>query len=329
MALVASLAVAGTAQALKLPLLPLARGHVRVLLGAQPYWMPVSGRTTLTLLAGPATRRQKALNAYIALHRAGQSCAASAKGDTASKLTFTSFFSGANVLPPVNPLAPNGGGERGVAAASEAVTVRQRGTVRACVWLAKQPATRTRAIVQQIPLLDGLFAASVAALPAGLHGAPTSFSLDGFSVGSGFRYRVTSTVCGASTTDQMQSVASETQATELVSIGSGNCPSDTWAFSFTTPKGRSRGSISYALADFTATPWVIGHLGACDLTGATATTLAAARAFVAGVGCRVGRVLTQPYDKAVPRGMVSMVQVDGGVAQIAPPGTTVDLVVDG
>jgi hypothetical protein len=322
--------IVGSAAARTLPLLPLARGQVRVLLGDSPYWLPVSGRATqLSLLAGPARGGQRGLNAYVALQSDAQRCAASARSDRGAKLTFAAFFSGRSLLPAQSPLAPDGGAERGVYAATASTTVRQRGQVRACIWIARKPTARTRPIIQEIPLLNGLFAASVAALPGGHRGAPSSYSADGVYVLKPFSYDVATTVCGTTTTDPRQSVAAGAQASELVAIGSGDCATDASTFSFFGAGGRSLGQLSYTVAQASARPFVVAHLGACDLNGAAATTLAAAESYIGAVGCRVGRILRSPYDKALARGAVAEVQVDGGIAQIAPLGTTVDLVVDG
>jgi hypothetical protein len=213
--------------------------------------------------------------------------------------------------------------------ANASTTVAQRGQARACVWLASAPRTNTRPVVQEIPLLNGLFAASVAALPDGQAGPPTSYSVDAVDVLRPFSYGVATTVCGATTSDPRQHVAVGEPASDSVTIGSGNCPADASTFSFFAAGGRSLGRLTYTLADASASPPIVAHAGACDLNGAAATTLPAAEAYVGAVGCRVGRLLRAPYDKTLPRGYVTEAQVDGGIAQIAPPGTKVDLVLDG
>ncbi len=330
--MLASLLVLGSGSAAlgrTLPLLPLAHGQVRVLLGDSPYWLPVSGATELSLIAGPTRGSGKGLNAYVALQSDAQGCARSAGADHGRMLTFPSFFSGRFLLPRLSALAPNGGAERGIHLAQTSATITQRGRVRACVWIAPKPTTNTRPVVQEIPLLNGLFAASAAALPDGSTGPPSSYSVDGIYVGRALRFDVATTVCGLTTHDPSQSVAVGDRASESITIGSGDCPADASTFSFFATGGRSLGKLTYTLADAAASPLVVGHLGACDLNGAAATTLAAAQTYVGAVGCRVGRLLRAPYDHAFPRGYVTEAQVDGGIAEIAPRGTKVDLVVDG
>jgi hypothetical protein len=329
LALALPLGTAGSALARTLPLLPLAHGQVRVLLGDSPYWLPVSGATGLSLLAGSPRGSGSGLNAYIALQSDAQPCARSANADHGRKLTFNGFFSARFRLPRLSPLAPTGGAQRGVYMAQASTTVAQHGRVRACIWIAPQPTSNARPAVQEIPLLNGLFAASVAALPDGQAGPPSSYSVDAVDVLKPFSYRVSTTVCGTTTSDPRQSVAAGDQASASVTIGSGNCPADASTFSFSAARGRSLGKLIYTVADAGASPLVVAHLGACDLNGAAPTTQAAAKAYVAAVGCRVGRLLRAPRDKSLPRGYVSEVQVDGGIAQIAPRGTKVDLVING
>ena len=320
---------AGSSAGRTLPLLPLARGEVRVLLGDSPYWLPVSGPTELSLLAGPPRGSGSGLNAYVALQSDAQGCAGSASADHGRKLTFAGFFSGRFRLPRQSALAPTGGAEPGVYMAHAAATIAQHGRVRACVWIAPRPTSNARPAVQEIPLLNGLFAASVAALPDGQAGPSSTYSLDAVDVLRPFSYGVATTVCGATTRDPRQSVAAGDPASESLSLGSGNCPTDATTFSFFAAGGHSLGRLTYPLADAGAGPPVVVHLGACDLNAAAATTLAAARTYVAAVGCQVGRILKAPYDKALPRGYVTEAQVDGGIAQIAPRGTKIDLVLDG
>jgi hypothetical protein len=70
-------------------------------------------------------------------------------------------------------------------------------------------------------------------------------------------------------------------------------------------------------------------VGGCDLNGVGGLSLGDARRYVSAVGCRVARVLTAPHSSTVPRGDATAAQVDGGIAPVAPPGTSVDLVVNG
>ncbi len=330
LAVLTSFGLAGSALGRTLPLLPLARGQIRVLLGDSPYWLPVSGTSTgLSLLSGPPRGSGRGLNAYVALQSDRQGCAGSANADHGRKLTFASFYSGRSRLPRLSALAPTGGAERGVYMAQASTTVTQRGRVRACVWLASQPSANTRPVVQEIPLLNGLFAASVAALPTGQAGPPSSYAVDAVDVQKPFSYGVSTTVCGVTTRDPRQQVAVGEPASDSVTIGSGNCPADASTFSFFAAGGRSLGRLTYTMADASASAPVIAHAGACDLNAVAGTTLAAAQTYVAAVGCRVGRLLKAPYDKTLPRGYVTEAQVDGGIAQIAPRGTKVDLVLDG
>jgi hypothetical protein len=326
--LVALLALPGGALARRLPLLPLGRGQLTVLLGQTAQWQPEAGAAqTLTLIGGaPRSRHAGGLNAYVALQSASRACAGSARADHARLLTIGGFYRSGNLVRRGSALAPDGGAGRGAHAASaDAGVLHERGSVRACVWLARQPGARARPTSQLIPLLNGLFAAAVWPTPAPARG----YSLDAGAVGTGFSYSVSSVVCGSPHSGSRTRVAAGDEAADTISIGSLDCPTDGSSFNFFGSGGSALGAIVYTAAEAVGSPAVIGHLGGCDLDGLAGMSLAAARRYVAAVGCRTGRVLTAPFDSSLARGLVAEAQVDGGQATLAPAGTAVDLVTDG
>jgi hypothetical protein len=328
LAVLIATAAASTAGATQL--LPLARGQLRVLLGPSGEWQPQAGLPlTLTLLAGPPrTRHAQSLRAFVAIQPVGQSCARSPAGDHHRLLDLGAIYrDGTLVANQSSPLAPLGGATRGVHAASvNGVELSGKASsVLACTWLDTTARKPARATAQQIPLLGGLFAAAVWAA-----GTPASaYSLDALSVGNGFAYQTSSEFCGRTSNGPQASVPAGHEAALQVSITSIDCPVDGSTFTFVGPGGTALGTIQYTLTNANAVPAVIGHAGACDLAGVAGMSVAAARRYVATVGCSVGRVLTAPADGALARGTVTAAQVDGGIAPIAPDGTKVDLVTDG
>ena len=321
--------LAAPAGALAAKLLPLRPGELTVLLGQSGEWQPQSGSPlTLTLLAGPArSRRDLGLTAFVALQPTSKACAASPAADRGAAVDMGPIYSSATVVGPGNPLAPDGGAARDVHAASVGgIVVGVTGhSVKACTWLDSSATQRARATAQEIPLLNGLFAAAVWPTPAG--GAVAGYALDAESVGNAFSYDLSAAFCGTNSTTHGGHFASGDEASYQVSISSIDCPTDGSDFSFSGPGGSSLGSISYTVSD--AHSATIGHLGGCDLDGVGGLSLGSARHYVAAVGCHVARVLTAPYSSTVPRGGVTAAQVDGGIAPVAPSGTAVDLIVNG
>jgi hypothetical protein len=327
----ASLGLAATASrsASATPLLALHRGQVVVLIGQQPQWLPVSGRPTeLTLLAGPPAPGAGRLAAYVAVQPAARSCAASASADHGQKVSFPRFFAAANLVQPGDPLAPSGGSAHGVRAAVAAITLHQPAAAQACVWIASRPSATARPIAQPITMLNGLFAASVTAAPTAGAGLSHAYSLAAIDVGRAFSYGVSRIVCGRNAIDPAQRVAAAIEATADFSVGTADCPDDETTFSFTAGGG-SLGTLTYPLVGVVANPPVVARLGGCELGQAAGMTVPGAEAYLLADGCSVGRVLTAPYDGALPRGAVAMFQVDGGVAEVAPAGTAVDIIRNG
>ena len=76
-------------------------------------------------------------------------------------------------------------------------------------------------------------------------------------------------------------------------------------------------------------PPVVQHAGACELDPVTGTPLADAEQYVQADGCAVADVLVAPTQSGIPRGSVIDAQVDGGIAEVAPAGGAVDLVIAG
>jgi hypothetical protein len=328
--LIALLLLPGSALATKL--LPLHSGQLTVLLGDSGQWQPQTGTPlTLTLLAGPPrSRRAAGLTAYVALQPTSRACPASPAAEHAPVLDIGTIYSSSTLVGAGNALAPNGGASPGVHAVAVGGIVIGGSThaITACTWLDTKPKKRAPAATQKIPLLNGLFAASVWA-SAGAGGTVSGYTLDAQSVGTAFSYSLSSVLCGATTTSQQGRFTAGQEASYQVSISSIDCPTDGSTFTFSGPGGASLGSIPYTITDAHASPATIAHVGGCDLNGVDGLSLADARRYTAAVGCRVARVLTGPHSNTLPRGGVTGAQVDGGTAPVAPAGTSVDLVVNG
>jgi hypothetical protein len=327
-------AASAQAQPVTLPLLPLARGHLEVLLGDPPQWLPVSGRPlTVTLFSGRAAPRHPAgLTAYVALQNASRSCGASVARDHAGQvIEFPDYYSGSDLIAHEQSLyAPQGGAAPGDYATEQpAVTVRQRGTTRACVWLAHKASQRGLVLSQEIPLLNGLFAASVSASPSAASAGGDAYSLNAIGVERTFDYSAATDTCGTVYTDPQTAVAAGSVGNEAISYGADSCSSDHTTFTFTRPSGATFGSLTYTVEQAESTPPEVSSIGACELDGLTVTSVTVASQYVQDVGCTVGRLLMTPYQSGFPRGSVLEAQVDGGVADIAPAGTAVDLVLNG
>jgi hypothetical protein len=330
----ASGALAGSAGTAPLhPLLPFARGQLKVLLGQGPSWQPVAGTPlTLTLFSGrPRPRVSAKTNAYITLQSPSQRCARSAKGDHhAQRLEIPSYYVATHLVTKTSIFTPGGGAAAGTYAVSlSGVIVSGVGSVRVCVWLANKPKVKTRPYSQTIPLIGGLFAASVSNVPAlGISGSG-AYALNAVYVARSFNYSVSTERCGTDEVDPAQSVAPGALAAESISLLRQPCAGDESVFSFTAPGRGALGSITYTATQAMTNPAGVGVLGGCELDPITVTKLSVATAYVVADGCKVGRLLVAPDDPTLPRGAVTEAQVDGGIAEVAPAGTTVDLVLNG
>lgn len=317
-----------------LPLLPLTRGQLLVSLGDPPQWLPEAGVPIgLTVFSGaPRHAHAAALNAYIALQAPTKECAATPRADRPGRLLeVPHLYEAGHLLSATSPFTPGGGAEAGdYAATLSGVVIHQSGSVRACVWLARKTTQRGLAAVQNIQLLNGLFAASVSAVPSAspTHGDQT-YTMNAISVGGPLTVSAATSQCGTRSSDPPQTVADGEVASESFAYGKASCPTDGSTFKFSAPNQRSLGTLTYTLAQASAAPPEVSSLGACELDALTVTTLAAAEQYLEDVGCRVGRLLVSPRQTGVPRGSVLEAQVDGGVAEIAPRGTAVDLVLNG
>lgn len=119
-----------------------------------------------------------------------------------------------------------------------------------------------------------------------------------------------------------------------VDIGGISDLCDDNIFNFSRIDGSALGSINYDSRVTTPAPGgaAILHLGACALTtGALAErTPDEAATFLRAVGCVPGSVVTSPRRVfGYADGSVVRFHVDGAQAQLAPPGTRVDMVVNG
>ena len=332
LAIAATAAGAAGAQLATHPLMPLSRGQLLVSLGDPPDWLPESGTPeTLTLFAGrPALRHTAGINAYIAVQRAGSRCAPTAHRGHAH-LVLPDLYARGNQLTRTSPFTPGGGAERGDDAASlSGVVVHQARVARFCIWLARSPTERGPVARQDVPLLNGLFAASVSAIPSASKSAGGRYyTMNAIAVGRSLVYGASTSTCGGVSDDGPRTTAAGELATESISYGSNPCAGDGSTFSFTTAAGRSLGSLSYPVADALTAPPLVASRGGCELDALTVVPLAAAQSYLPAVGCRVGRLLLSPLSRAEPRGAVLEAQVDGGVASVAPRGTAVDLVLNG
>ncbi len=315
-------------------MLQLARGELLVLIGTPPQWLPESGaRTTLTLLSGaprarPAARAALEM-AFIALQGAGSRCARTAARARGAPLEIAGYYAHRNLIS-AQPGSAFAGAQAGDYATSvNGVVVKQVRETRACVWLGTAPQNARLVHVQTIPLLNGLFAASVSTLPDTSAGsaAGTGYTLNAVEVGGGFSYTVATTQCGTGVGDSSGLVRDGQLATESIAIDAHPCAGDGSQFSF-VGTGGSLGTLGYTVAQAAAAPPAIATLGGCELDPVAGAPLAAAEQYVVAVGCRVGRLLVARYQPGLPSGVVTEAQVDGGLAEVAPAGTAVDLVIN-
>jgi hypothetical protein len=338
-------------------LLSLSRGSFEVSLGDPPQWLPLSGTAqTLTLLAGAPARPGYALaNAYVGFQSPSTGCADTPATSAATYTTLSRFFSSAHTGSHAGMYAPSGGASRSSYIASAAdVVVHQSGSTRACIWVADNiGASRTvttvrtvttgkkhkkrkrtkvikapRSLVSSLvlPLLNRTFAASVSNLSGATPGSGgfSMFAIDG---GHSFRYRVATLQCSRLSDDGTATIAAGTPASEAISISASPCSTD--ASTFTFAGADIHHSLSFPIADATTSPPLTVKLGDCELDPLTGTTLAAAEQYLAADGCQLGQIEISPYQKTEGRGAVAWAAVDGGVAELAPTGTTVDLVLNG
>jgi hypothetical protein len=313
-----------------LPLLPLARGQLLVSLGNPPLWRPVAGTAlTVTLLSGRPAPHVSHLSAYVGFQPTSQACPASPRGDRGSLLTIPDFYKPSDLIAPGSPFVPNGGAQPGDYAVSvPGVVVQGHGRIRACVWLARSARRRTTAIEQDIPLLNGLLAASVSDVPSAVPGSGDAYTLDALGVGLSFNYSLSSTECGVVSHTPATEVSAGALASATVSLLASPCGTDIGDFTLSAGGG-TVGVLSYPATDARLTPPAVATLGGCELDPVAVTALAAALQYVASDGCTVGRLLVSPYVPGVPLGAVTEAQVNGGIAEVAPFGTAVDLVLNG
>lgn len=313
------------------PLLPFARGQLVVSLGDPPSWQPVAGQPlTVTLFSGrPESRRTAGLNAYIGFQSVERGCAATAAGDHVHLLAIDGYYHAQDRVTGSSPFTPGGGAAAGdYEAGIPGVVIHGARMVRACIWMSPSARRRTRPTVQEIPLLNGVFAASVSNLRSAVAGAGRAYTLNAVYVATGFAYSVATRECGDLYRSAGRRVAPGALATESVSLPPSPCAGDGSRINFSSA-GRALGVLSYSSAQATTSPPAVAALGACELDPLTVTHLSDAVAYVQSDGCSVGDVLAAPFRTGIPRGAVIEAQVDGGVAQLAPQGTAVDLVLNG
>jgi hypothetical protein len=325
-------------------LLALPRGSFEISLGEAPEWMPLSGTAqTLTLIAGaPAKPGFSADNAYVGFISRGARCADTPVASKAPYSTLEHFFDRAHNGSHAGVFAPNGGapGSSFVDSVPE-VVVHQSTAARACIWLAKdagaklvkrskkrkKPKRVASSLVTSIvvPLLNRTFAASVSNLSGATPGSGgySMYAIDGAHV---FRYTDATVQCGAKSSDAA-TVAAGTPGSESIAVSTAPCSTDESTFRFTGHDVNRR--LGYSIADAIASPAVTVTLGGCELDPLTGATLIAAKAYLTAVGCRLGKIEVTPYQKTLTRGAVAWASVDGGVAELAPAQTTVDLVLNG
>jgi hypothetical protein len=334
---VAALAVTAGIAAAKRPhqpptrsLLPLGRGQVVVSLGDPPQWLPLSGEPTYaTVFAGrPRAPHAGAGNLYIAFQSPGRLCARSVSGDHARPLLASGYFRAADLVSrQQSPFAPDGGAAAGVYEQTLGpFTLHQSAATRACVWLGSSERSSALIASQLVPLLNRTFAASVSNLPQPGAGG-TAYTMNAVA-GRGFTYSARTTACGRTASDTSQAVPAGTPASEAIAADPSPCPGDGTSFNFDAG-GQSLGSLNYTVAQAQgAVPFVL-RAGGCELDAVDQTPLSDAVQYVQQDGCRLGNLLVSPFRRGLPRGVVIEAEVDGGIADLAPSGTTVDLVLNG
>jgi hypothetical protein len=329
-------ASAAAAQVKTTALLPLARGHFQVSLGDSPQWLPVSGQElTLTLFSG-RPRVGSADAAFIGLQSARHGCAAT-PAKVRPLYEIPHYYESAHLLArQSSPFAPDGGTAAGDYQASvNGITVHQSGSVRVCVWLSTSSRSHARdlAATLTLPLLNSTFAASVSNLPqaSGSNSLSDSggYTLDAFSGADSFSYSAATTNCGTTANDPSQSADGGDLATETISLSPSPCAGDGTRFTFRRAGGGMLGTFDYTVAEATAAPLVVGHLGACELDPVSGVPVSVAAQYVVADGCRVAEEQVSPYRSGTPHGTVLEAAVDGGVADLAPRGTAVDLIING
>jgi hypothetical protein len=309
------------------PLLALARGQLLASLGTPPQWLPESGvPTTLTLFAGPRSDAGLANNAYIALQRASRRCARSAAGDHATLITLTTPFVSANLILHERG-SPWAGAPKDVYALTVGpLTLHEARAVRVCVWLAPTPRARALALSQSIPLLNGLFAASVSTLANPSGGA---YTLDAIDVGRVFSYSIATLNCGDHYADTSGPVSDGQLATDSIAIGTNPCAGDGSIYTFTAANGSEIGTLGFSITQAVSPQPVVAAIGGCELDPIAGTPVNIAEGYVEAVGCRVKQLIVGPYSTSLPRGSVVEAQVTGGLAEVAPRGAAVDLEING
>jgi hypothetical protein len=338
------------------PLLPLARGGLLLSLGQPPAWQPVTGQPlTVTLFSGrPAVTPTTGLNAYIGLQSVVSACPASPRTEHGRLLTIDNYYQSADLLAPTSLFAPGGGAQAGdYQAAIPNIALAGGDQLRACLWIGRNRRLRPHRrghgkkrheplppgrivpgkmvdgpITQDIPLLDGLFAASVSDVPSAGAAQRATYTLDAAAVTRSFSYTVRTSQCGKTTAAPALQVAAGTLASEVVAVPGATCRGDGSQFAFTVA-GASLGSIAYGPAQAEASPPTVIALGGCELDPVVGASVTAASRYVESDGCTVGNLLAAPFQAGLPRGAVIEAQVDGGVAELAPNGTRVDLVLNG
>ncbi|WP_249012360.1 hypothetical protein [Conexibacter sp. DBS9H8] len=330
-------------------LLSLSPGHFSVSVGpAAPEWLPVSGRPeTLTLIAGrPRSRGAAGANAYVGVISAGGHCGATPAASHRPFLTFGAFFSAADSARQVTPFTPDGGGAGGTFLASgSGVRLPAGPAARACIWLGSSPGTAPASTHRHrhhrspvragarlvasplIPVLNGVFAASVSNL-TGAGAGHGGLMMTAISGGHRFTYTTTRLACGSTSTEPPTAVPAGTPASETISLSPSPCTSDATTFRFSVP-GLGARTLTYPVTDALANPPVSVVTGGCELDPLTGVTVSAALAYLAADGCRLSGLQVSPFQRPLGRGTVAWAAVDGGVAELAPSGTAVTLVLNG
>lgn len=206
------------------------------------------------------------------------------------------------------------------------LTIDQSGQVRVCVWLARKPRARGLALNQKVRLLNGLFAASVSTLASPAGGA---YTLDAIDVGRVFRYSIATLNCGDHYADASSAVADGQLATDSIAIETNPCAGDGSVYTFTASTGSPIGTLGYSIAQAVSPQPVVATFGACELDPVDGNSVNVAELYVQAVGCRVAHLVVGPYSASLPRGAVIEAQVDGGLAEVAPRRTAIDLEING
>jgi hypothetical protein len=228
-----------------------------------------------------------------------------------------------------------------VVASTETPTWPRTGIVRFCVWMNRVSHDRfvpARPMSQDVRFWGRIFGAVVA--HNGSFAGPGTYGGEALStVPLRMIYQSTGDCWGRPKLVERRKVPAGGLFTPMTFGGDPlpGCDLESWTFDQLDgpPAQRDLGTITYSAAELAmpADTAPIKHVGACLLDPGEERTVAEAIAYLRAVGCKPGRVVTEPSPPSVTPaaapGEVYRLAAPGGVrARIAPPGTVVDIFVN-